>query len=131
MRNSAKIKILLVDDDPDFLEFIGMRIEAWGYNLIKATTGVEAVDTVKNRLSDLVILDYRLPEMDGITALQKIREIDDKIQVIILTAHPSVDALKWSDKLKVSAFIPKLSAHSNLASSLRLAIEKAEQRLLK
>ena len=125
----AKIKILLVDDEPDFLELIGRRIEEWGYDLIKATTGKEAVNAVRNKLSDIVILDYAMPDMDGIAALQKIREIDDKIAVIMFTAYPNTDALKWSEKLNVSAFIPKLSTYSDVASSLKAAVEMAEKRL--
>jgi CheY-like chemotaxis protein len=127
----AKIKILLVDDEPDFLELIGRRIEEWGYDLIKATTGKEAVNAVKDKLSDIVILDYAMPDMDGIATLQKIRNIDDKIAVIMFTAYPNEDALKWSEKLNVSAFIPKLSVYSDATSSLKAAIEMAEKRLQK
>ena len=125
----AKIKILLVDDEPDILELIGLRIKGWGYNLIKATTGKEAVNAVKNKLSDIVILDYAMPDMDGIATLQKIREIDDKVAVIMFTAYPNEDALKWSEKLNVSAFIPKLSTYSDVASSLKAAVEMVEKRL--
>ena len=125
----AKIKILLVDDEPDFLELIGRRVEEWGYDLIKATTGKEAVNAVKDKLSDIVILDYAMPDMDGIATLQKIREIDDKIAVIMFTAYPNTDALKWSEKLNVSAFIPKLSAYSDATSSLKAVIEMAVKRL--
>lgn len=125
----AKIKILLVDDEPDFLELIGRRIEEWGYDLIKAKNGKEAVNAVKDKLSDIVILDYAMPDMDGIATLQKIREIDDKIAVIMFTAYPNTDALKWSEKLNVSAFIPKLSAYSDAASSLKAAVEMAGKRL--
>lgn len=125
----AKIKILLVDDEPDIRELIGQRIEKWGYDLIKVATGKEAINAVKNKLSDIVILDYAMPDMDGITTLQKIREIDGKIAVIIFTAYPNEDALKWSEKLNVSAFIPKLSVYSDVTSSLKAAIEMAEKRL--
>ena len=125
----AKIKILLVDDEPDFLKLIGVRIKSWGYDLIKVMSGKEAVKAVRNKSPDIVILDYRLPEMDGITTLQKIREFDDKITVIMLTAYPNKDALKWSEKLNVSAFIPKLSAYSDTTSSLQAAIEIAGKKI--
>ena len=121
----AKIKILLVDDEADFLELIGRRIEEWGYDLIKAVNGIEAVNAVRNKLSDIVILDYAMPDMDGIATLQKIREIDASVAVIMLTAYPNTDVLKWSEKLNVSAFIPKLSAYSDVTSSLKAAIEMA------
>ncbi len=121
----AKIKILLVDDEPDFLNLIGTRIRSWGYEPTMVKSGEEAVSAVRDKSPDIVILDYRLPEMDGIATLQKIREIDDKVAVIMLTAYPDKDALKWSEKLNVSAFVPKLSGHSDMASSLKSAIEDA------
>ena len=125
----TKIKILLVDDEPDLLELIGRRIEEWGYDLIKATNGKEAVNAVKDKLSDIVILDYAMPDMDGIATLQKIREIDDKVAVIMFTAYPNTDTLKWAEKLNVSAFIPKLSVYSDVTSSLKAAIGMAGKRL--
>jgi len=127
----AKTKILLVDDEPDFLKLIGARIKSWGYDLIKVMSGEEAVKVVRNKSPDIVILDYRLSEMDGITTLQKIREFNSKIAVIMLTAYPNKDALKWSEKLKVCAFVPKLSAHSDISSLLKAAIEMAEKKCAK
>ena len=125
----AKIKILLVDDEPDFIKLIGTRIQSWGYDLIKATNGKEAITKIRDQSPDLVILDYVMPEMDGISVLQKIREHDRKIAVIMLTAHPDADALKWCEKRNACAFISKLSPHSDIASSLKLEIEKAEKTL--
>ena len=125
----AKIKILLVDDEVDFLELIGRRIEEWGYDLIKATTGKEAVNAVKDKLLDIVILDYMLPDMDGVSTLKKIRKIDKKIPVIMFTAYPNSKIMKDTEKLDISAFIPKLSAYSDVASSLKAAIEMAGKRL--
>lgn len=127
----AKIKILLVDDEPDFLELIGRKIEKWGYDLIKATTGKEAVNAVRNKLSDIVILDYMMPDMDGVSALKKIRKINKKIPVIMFTAYPNPKTMEDTKKLNISAFIPKLSEYSDVASSLKSAIEMAEKRLRK
>jgi len=123
----TKIKILLVDDEPDFLKLIGTRIKSWGYDLIKVTNGEEAISAVRDKLPDIVILDYRMPEMDGIATLQRIRELDNETAVIILTAYPDKDALKWSEKLNVSAFVPKLSVESDMAASLKSAIEAVEK----
>ena len=124
-----KLKILVVDDEPSMLQILSLRISGWGYDLITAVNGSEAINALINKKPDIIVLDYYLPGMDGIATLQKIREIDDKIAVIMFTAYPNTDALKWSEKLNVSAFIPKLSAYSDATSSLKAVIEMAVKRL--
>ncbi len=127
----AKIKILLVDDDPDSLEVAGEKIKGWGYDVIKAMSGKKAVEAVKSKLSDIVILDYKMPNMDGLTTLEEIRNIDGKIPVIMLTAYPNTGALKFSLELNATAFIPKTEAYLQGAPSLEAAIKKAEKKLSK
>ena len=123
----AKIKILLVDDDPDFLEVTGEKIAGWGYDVIKTMEGKKAVEAVRNKVSDIVILDYKMPNMDGLVTLQEIRKIDDKIPVIMFTAYPNTGALEFSLKLNVTTFIPK----TDVTSLLEAAIKKAEKKLSK
>lgn len=124
-----RLKILLVDDEPDFLETMGSIIKGWGYDLIAAADGKEAIDAVMAKKADIVILDYMMPEMDGVTTLKKIREIDDKIPVIMFTAHPDTKTMKGTEKLGVSAFIPKLSTFSDVQSSLKAVIEMVEKKI--
>ena len=114
---------MLVDDEPDFLRVMGARIEEWGYDLIKAANGKEALDALKKGRIDVVILDYMLPDMNGIETLKKIRKTDKKVAVIMYTAFPNKDAMKEAEKLGINAFIPKLSAYSDVQSSLKTAIE--------
>ncbi|MDT8415243.1 MAG: response regulator transcription factor [Flavobacteriaceae bacterium] len=77
------IKILLVDDEPDILEIVGVNLSAEGYNVITAANGVEAIKKAKKYLPHLIILDVMMPEMDGIEACERIREISDLKNTII------------------------------------------------
>ena len=118
-------KILLVDDERDFLTLMGERIRTWGYDLIEASSGKEAIDAVKSKNAEAVILDYVMPDMDGIATLKEIRKLDNKIPVIMLTAHPDEKSIAGTEKLGVSAFIPKLSAHSDAQANLKTALDMA------
>jgi len=122
------MKILLVDDEQDFRETMGAIIEGWGYDVIDISSGKEAIDAVMGKNPDIVILDYMMPDMDGIATLREIREIDDKIPVIMFTAHPDIKVIKGTEKLGVSAFIPKLSTFSDVQSSLKAVIEMLKKR---
>lgn len=123
----AKMTILLVDDEPDFLEIMGGRIKNWGYNLIEASGGKEAVDAVKNLKPDAVILDYMMPDMDGVATLKEIRRFNKEVPVIMFTAYPTEKAMKSTKEMGISAFIPKLSTYTNVQASLRSALDMIEK----
>jgi len=77
------VKILLVDDEPDILEIVGYNLENEGYQIFKASNGMEAVKKATEIQPHLILLDVMMPEMDGIEACEKIREIDSLKDVII------------------------------------------------
>jgi two-component system alkaline phosphatase synthesis response regulator PhoP len=77
------IKILLVDDEPDILEIVSYNLENEGYQIFTASNGVEAVEKASEIKPHLILLDVMMPEMDGIEACEKIREIDELSEVII------------------------------------------------
>lgn len=83
------IKILLVDDEPDILEIVGYNLSQEGYQIITATNGKEAVAKAKKEIPQLIIMDVMMPEMDGMEACEKIRDLPELSNVIItfLTAR--------------------------------------------
>jgi two-component system alkaline phosphatase synthesis response regulator PhoP len=83
------IKILLVDDEPDFIEIVGYNLAQAGYQISTATNGKEAVKQAIKIKPHLIIMDVMMPEMDGMEACEQIREIPDLKDVIItfLTAR--------------------------------------------
>jgi len=125
----AKLKVLSIEDDVNFIDLINNRIESWGYESILAYTGKEGIEAVKSKSPDMIILDYMMPEMDGVTTLKEIRKINKDIPVIMFTAYPDVKVIKGTEKLGVTAFIPKLSAYSNVLVSLKSAINMIEKKL--
>ncbi|MDG1477276.1 MAG: response regulator transcription factor [Vicingaceae bacterium] len=70
-------KILLVDDEPDIIEFLGYNLTKEGYDVTTSTSGKEAVELAKKIKPDLILLDVMMPEMDGIETCQEIRNVAD------------------------------------------------------
>lgn len=79
-------RVLLVDDEKDIVEVIQDRLEAYGFAVVTAGTGVEALKALSTDTFDGVFLDVKMPEMGGIEALEQIRKINQEIPVIIITS---------------------------------------------
>jgi two-component system response regulator AtoC len=86
------LRVLLVDDEEDIVEVIQDRLEAYGFTVITAGTGVEALKKLSVEKFDGIFLDVKMPEMGGIEALEEIRKTDKQIPVIIITASSTRDA---------------------------------------
>jgi len=87
--NNSNIKILLVDDEPDIVEFLGYNLKKEGYEVLTATNGKDALSIAKQEVPNLIILDVMMPDMDGIETCREIREQKNLQEVIIafLTAR--------------------------------------------
>ncbi len=87
--NNQEITILLVDDEPDILEIVGYNLSQEGYHIVTASNGREAIEIAKKEMPKLIIMDVMMPEMDGIEACEKIRQISELQNTIItfLTAR--------------------------------------------
>lgn len=110
-------KILLVDDDEDLLELYKETLEEEGFYVDTAKNGREAVEKVKEKNYDLVVLDIRMPEMNGIEALGHILSEKKEIKIILNTAYASYkdNFLTWG----ADAYLIKSSDISDLVSSIK------------
>ena len=86
------LRVLLVDDEEDIVEVIQDRLEAYGFTVTTAGTGLEALKKLSVEKFDGIFLDVKMPEMGGIEALEEIRKTDKQIPVIIITASSTRDA---------------------------------------
>ena len=89
MSEIENYKILLVDDEPDILDFLGYNLKKEGYTVFTASNGVEAIAKAKKEIPHLIVLDIMMPEMDGIETCRQIREISalDSSVITFLTAR--------------------------------------------
>lgn len=94
--NENTIKILLVDDEKKFLDLIAERIRLKGFEPLSAISGEKAIEIVKKTKLDIAIVDQKMPGMDGITTITKLKEIRPGIKTVLLTGH-------GNDKIKEAA----------------------------
>ncbi len=81
--------VLVVEDYEDTRNFMKFLLEGYGYRVIEATDGREAVESVRKQFPDLILMDMSMPHMDGLTATKLIRQFDGtaKLPIIAVTAH--------------------------------------------
>jgi DNA-binding NtrC family response regulator len=100
--------VLLVDDEAPFVEAMTKRLEKRDLKIISALSGQEALDTLKEHQNiDVVILDVKMPGMDGIEALGKIKNAYPLTEVIMLTAHATVESAIEGMKLGAYDYLMK------------------------
>lgn len=102
MTAKQRFHILVVDDDPGHLVTLKTIVKSWNYSVTTATDGTGAVEKVKERPFDLILMDIRMAEMNGIEALRLIQEYNPSIPVLIMTAYSSVDSAV--EALKAGAY---------------------------
>lgn len=86
------LKVLVVDDEEDIVEVIQDRLEAYGFAVVTAGTGVEALRKLSMEKFDGIFLDVKMPEMGGIETLEEVRKRDTKIPIIIITSSSTKDS---------------------------------------
>jgi two-component system response regulator MprA len=79
-------RILIVDDEEEIRQLVAEFLEARGYSVISAASGIEALTALERFHPDLILLDVMMPRMNGLEALRRIREVDGRVGVIMLTA---------------------------------------------
>lgn len=100
-------KILVVDDDPEIISLIRDFLMKKGYTITTASSGEEALEKFKKDRPILILLDIKLPGMDGIVTLKRIREIDEKVGVIMITGVKDQGVFEDAKKLGAYEYIVK------------------------
>jgi two-component system, OmpR family, response regulator len=85
------MRVLIVDDEDDFRETIVKRLNARKIETEGAASGIRALEILHDRDVDVVVLDVKMPEMDGIETLRRIKKMKPETEVIMLTGHASVE----------------------------------------
>lgn len=122
-----KKKILVVDDEIDFLEMIRLRLQSNDYDVVTAMNGKEAIEKVKDEKPDAVLLDILMPGADGIDTLKKIREHNTKLPIFLITAFSNEERFKLANKYNASGFIIKTNDMQNEIANISAAISISEK----
>ncbi len=117
-------KILLVDDERKFLDAMSARMNARGLDVSTSESAEEALEMLANEAYDAVILDLRMPDMDGIEALKRMKEKRPEVQVILLTGHATVEEGVEAIKLGAMDFLEKPADLDAISEKIKKAKEK-------
>ena len=119
-----KIKILLVDDEKEFVETLSERIRMRDHDSEIALNGEQALKKIDDDLPDVVVLDLKMPGMDGMEVLRRIRKAYPKVQVIMLTGHGSEKDEEDARKLGVFEYLQKPIDIETLMKKVKKAYKK-------
>jgi PAS domain S-box-containing protein len=116
--------ILLVDDDPDIVMALRDLLEAEGHQIDVASTGVTALESVKNHSHGVVILDVKLPDMDGLLVLEMMTKVVPGLPIIILSSYTTLDSATGPlEELGAFAYLHKPINRSEIRTTVRQALK--------
>ncbi len=116
-------KILIVDDDKDMRDILSNLISSDGYKAITASNGKKALIKTRAQSPDVVLLDVRLPEIDGLKVLEEIKKMDKNIPIIMLTAYEDVKSAVQAMKSGAFDYITKPFDNEEMALNIKRALQ--------
>jgi two-component system nitrogen regulation response regulator NtrX len=123
MPPAQRASVLIVDDEASIRESLRMILEFEGYRVEEAATGIEALRIVRDRTPDAVLLDIRMPEMDGLEALRLMRERGYDMPVVVLSGHADVPTAVEATRRGAFDFFEKPLQRDRVLLSIRNAVE--------
>jgi DNA-binding NtrC family response regulator len=114
-------KVLLVDDEKDFLEVLGERMTIRGMDVSTTASAAEALKITENQSFDAIVVDLMMPEMDGLELLQSIKAKNPELQVILLTGQGSIEKGVEAMRLGAMDFIEKPADLESLTEKIKKA----------
>ncbi|MDH5526603.1 MAG: sigma-54 dependent transcriptional regulator [Nitrospirota bacterium] len=117
-------KILLVDDNPQNIELLSLRLEAAGHSTLEARDGEQALKLIAEQLPDLMILDMQMPKVDGLQVLKALREDRTDLPVVVISAFATVERAVEAMKAGALDFITKPFDPTHLELVVERALER-------
>lgn len=122
-----KFKILLVDDEKEFVESLSERLKLRDLDAEIAFDGEEALERVKKGEPDIMVLDLRMPGIDGIEVLRRVKESHPHIQIVILTGHGTEKDEEAAERLGAFAYMTKPVNIDELVTNVNSAWERLKK----
>jgi DNA-binding NtrC family response regulator len=126
--NNSLIRLLLVDDEEEFLVATSQALGRRGFEVTAAPNGVTALEMVRKKTFDVIVLDVKMPDISGPDVFNQIRNYLPEIPVILLTGHPSVADAFTTSKRGIAAYISKPVDMDELAKRARQVIVEAKEK---
>jgi DNA-binding NtrC family response regulator len=124
------IRVMLVDDEVDFLESMKKILQRRRMVITTAESGEKALVLLKEKIVDIAIVDVKMPGMDGLDVLKRIKKDFPSVEVVLLTGHPTVDAALEGIKLGADEYLKKPPDIDELISTIRHLFQKRQDVIL-
>ena len=124
----TKSRILVIDDEAAIRDSLRMTLEYEGYECLLAATGQEGLSIAERDAPDLVLLDVKMPGMDGLEVLDRLRALHDTLPVIVVSGHGTISTAVDATKKGAFDFIEKPFASERVLLSLRNALDQRRLR---
>jgi DNA-binding NtrC family response regulator len=121
------MKILLIDDDEWIRDSLGLYFEGEGCHLLALETAEEGIEALKEQHYDIIMVDYRLPGMDGLEFLRRIQKTQPNALKLLITAYKSEGVVSEALKIGIQDFIEKPFTTKTIEGSLTRLIEKGKK----
>lgn len=122
------MRILFIDDQQDFLDSISFWMKSKGYEVEVALDGKTGIKKIREGSIDVAFVDYKMPEMNGLEVIAKVREFDSNIPLVIVTAHADNIVFGEVKKLRVSGFFSKIGPFEELDQVLDVVVRQLEKK---
>ena len=119
-------RVLLVDDETVFTNNMSKLLTSRGYRVTAVNSGDSAIQLLEKEDFDVVVLDLKMPGMDGITTLKEIKKLGLFTETLILTGHGSIDSAMEATKLGAYDYLPKPCEIGELVAKIEGAREKKD-----
>jgi two-component system nitrogen regulation response regulator NtrX len=121
-----KFRILVIDDESAIRDSLKMTLEYEGYDVVTAATGQEGLVLAEREAPDLVLLDVKMPGMDGLEVLDRLRAMSDALPVVVVSGHGTISTAVEATKKGAFDFIEKPFASDRVLLSLRNALDQRQ-----
>ena len=123
------MRILLIDDDEWIRDSLSLYFEGEGCHLLALETAEEGIEALKVQDYNIIMVDYRLPRMDGLEFLKRIQKTQSRAMKVLITAYRSDEVVSEALKMGIQDFIEKPFTTKTIEESLTRLIEKDEQKV--
>jgi two-component system nitrogen regulation response regulator NtrX len=124
----VKPRILVIDDEPAIRDSMKMILEYEGYEFLGAATGPEGLAAIERESPDLVFLDIKMPGMDGLEVLSRVKAANDSVPIVIVSGHATIETAVEATKKGAFDFIEKPLSRDRIDVSVRNALDQSRLR---